>query len=88
VIYEYGEKWWNDNGKGKFLIRPPQFSGNPISSHLVANQEELCEENYDLAFELSLFTLRSDVLQATKSYLGTPALLPLQKKCDANFYRR
>jgi hypothetical protein len=27
------------------LIRLPEFSGKPIRSHLVANQEELGEEN-------------------------------------------
>jgi hypothetical protein len=45
VIYEHGEPWWNDIDRRKFLIFPPQLSGNPTISHLVANQEEL--EGYD-----------------------------------------
>jgi hypothetical protein len=31
VIYEHGEAWWNDIGKGKLLIRQPELSGNPTS---------------------------------------------------------
>jgi hypothetical protein len=42
-IYEHGEPWWNDVSKGKLLIHPPELSGNPTSSHLVVNQEELGE---------------------------------------------
>jgi hypothetical protein len=35
VIYELGEPWWNDVDRGK-LIRSPELSGNPTSSHLAA----------------------------------------------------
>jgi hypothetical protein len=28
VIYEHGEPWWNDMGRRKLLIRPPELSGN------------------------------------------------------------
>jgi hypothetical protein len=45
VIYEHGEPWWNDIGREKLLIRPPELSGNYISSHPVPKQEELGEEN-------------------------------------------
>jgi hypothetical protein len=38
VIYELGEPWWNDVGRGKLLILPPELSGNPTSSHLVASK--------------------------------------------------
>jgi hypothetical protein len=31
--------------QGKLLIRPPELSGNPTSSHLVANVEEFDEGN-------------------------------------------
>jgi hypothetical protein len=41
VIYEHGEPWWNDIDMGKLLICLPGLSGNPTSSHLAANQEEL-----------------------------------------------
>jgi hypothetical protein len=53
VIYEY-----KDHGgmisTGKLVIRLPELFGNPINSHLVANQEELAKE-------LMNFTLRSIV---------------------------
>jgi hypothetical protein len=41
VIYEHGEVWCNNVQKGKLLVRPPELSANPTSSHLVAKQEEL-----------------------------------------------
>jgi hypothetical protein len=41
VTYEHGEPWWNDTDGRKVLIRPPELSGNPTSSHLVVNQKEL-----------------------------------------------
>jgi hypothetical protein len=31
-IYEHGEPWWNDINRGKFLIHPPELSGNPTKS--------------------------------------------------------
>jgi hypothetical protein len=37
----------NDIDRGKFLIRQPELSDNPTSSHLVAKQEEVGEENYE-----------------------------------------
>jgi hypothetical protein len=37
------EPWWNDLDRGK-LIRPPDFSGNSIRSHVVAKQEELTKK--------------------------------------------
>jgi hypothetical protein len=33
--------------QGKLLIRPPEISGSPTSSHLMANQEKLGEGNYE-----------------------------------------
>jgi hypothetical protein len=36
---------WNNVGGGKLLIRPPELSGNPSSSHLVAKQKKLSEVN-------------------------------------------
>jgi hypothetical protein len=47
VTYEHGELWWNDIRRGKLLIRPPELSGNSTSSHLVVNEEELGEGNYE-----------------------------------------
>jgi hypothetical protein len=47
VTYENGEPWWNDIGRGKLLIRPPQLSDYYTSSHLGAKHEELGEENDD-----------------------------------------
>jgi hypothetical protein len=48
VIYEHGEPWWNDIEREKLLIHPPELSGNPTSSHLVAKQEILAKEMMDL----------------------------------------
>jgi hypothetical protein len=31
VIYEHGERWWNDIDRDKLLIRPSEFSGNYTS---------------------------------------------------------
>jgi hypothetical protein len=45
VIHERRELWWNDIAAEKLLFRPPELSGNPTSSHLVAKQEDLGEEN-------------------------------------------
>jgi hypothetical protein len=45
VKYEYGEPWWNDIDRLILLIRPPELSRHSLSSHLVANQEELGEGN-------------------------------------------
>jgi hypothetical protein len=44
-MYEHGEPWWNGVNKGKLPIRPPELSGNPTSSHLVASsrQEEMAK---------------------------------------------
>jgi hypothetical protein len=54
--------------------------------HLVANQKELGEEMTNLAFEISLFILRSDVLHAVKSYdMGPTALLLFRRKAGCGF---
>jgi hypothetical protein len=47
VINEHEEPWWNDVSSGKLLIRPPELSLNPTSSHPVATQEELGEGNHE-----------------------------------------
>jgi hypothetical protein len=44
VIYEHGDPWWSDTERGKLLIRPPELSSNPTSSHLAAKQEELTKK--------------------------------------------
>jgi hypothetical protein len=50
VIYEHGDPWWNDIFGGEILILPPQLSGNPNSSHIVAKLEGLAKEMMCLAF--------------------------------------
>jgi hypothetical protein len=42
---------------GKLLICPPELSGNPTSSYLVAKQEELVKEMMSLALQSILFIL-------------------------------
>jgi hypothetical protein len=49
VINEYREPWCNDINRGELLIRPPELSGNPTGSHLVAKKEELVKEMMNLA---------------------------------------
>jgi hypothetical protein len=44
IICEHGEPWRNDIDRGKLVIRPPELSGIPTSSYLVAKQEELAKE--------------------------------------------
>jgi hypothetical protein len=55
IIYLYGETRWNGIDRGKHLIRPPELSRNPTSSHLEANQKKLDEENYEFSFRNILF---------------------------------
>jgi hypothetical protein len=40
VIYEHGKRWWNDIDRGKLMILPPELSGKPTSSHLVASRRK------------------------------------------------
>jgi hypothetical protein len=44
-MYEHGKLWWNDINRGKLLICSIEFSGDLISTHLLANQEELVKKN-------------------------------------------
>jgi hypothetical protein len=80
VIYERREQWRNDIDR-TLLIRPPKLCGSPTSSHLVANQEELGEENYEFSLR-SIFVHTSKwFLNALKSYdMGPTALLLLRRK--------
>jgi hypothetical protein len=48
AIHEHGEPWWNDIDRGK-LIRPPELSGNPTRSHLVARRGTGEENKFCLA---------------------------------------
>jgi hypothetical protein len=44
ATYEQEEQWWNDINMRKLLFRPAATTGNPTSSNLVANLEELAKE--------------------------------------------
>jgi hypothetical protein len=44
--------------QGKLLIRPPELSGNPACSHLVANQEELGDGSNEFSLTQYLFYTR------------------------------
>jgi hypothetical protein len=46
--------------KGKRLTRPPELSGNPTSSRLIAMEEELGEGKYEFGLRSIFFILRSD----------------------------
>jgi hypothetical protein len=57
VIYEYEEPWQDDIDREEFLTLPPELSGNPISSRLVAKQEELAKKMINSAFRSISFIL-------------------------------
>jgi hypothetical protein len=59
VIYEPGELWWNYIDKGKLMISPTELTGIPVSSHIMANQEELGEGNDE-------FSLRNIFVRTSK----------------------
>jgi hypothetical protein len=42
--YKHGEPWWNNANRGKLMIYPPELSGNPTNSHLVASKEDGLKE--------------------------------------------
>jgi hypothetical protein len=61
------------------VIREPEISGKPISSHLLANLRILVQEMMNLAFEVVF-------LNAVKSYdMGPTALLPFRRKVCCGF---
>jgi hypothetical protein len=60
VIHEHAEQWWNESTEEN-LIRPPGFSANPTSRHLVANQEEVRKDGE--------FSLRSIFVHTSKWFL-------------------
>jgi hypothetical protein len=85
VACEHGEPWWNDTDRAKLMIRPPEISGNPTSSHLTARVR--AKETMNLALR-SIFvrTFQVTFLHAVKSYdMGFLTLLPLQRKVFCRF---
>jgi hypothetical protein len=64
---EHGEPWWNDIDRRELLTHPPELSGNPTSSHLVAMHGELEKEFF-------LFCLTKYFFHVSKGY---PSLLVL-----------
>jgi hypothetical protein len=58
VRYKHGEPWWKDIDRVKVVIRPPQLSGNPTSSHLVGKQEDLEKEIINFALRNISFVRR------------------------------
>jgi hypothetical protein len=67
-IYKYGEAWWNDVRRK--LIRPPELSGNPTKSHLVASRRNTRKERWIWPCEVFFHTLKWFFLYAVKSYTG------------------
>jgi hypothetical protein len=68
VIYEHGEPWWNDIDRGNLFNRSPEFSGNHISSHIAAKQEEQAKKIMNLA-------LRSIFVHTSKWFLTCRKIL-------------
>jgi hypothetical protein len=58
IKYEHAEPSLNVVDGGKFLIRSPEFFGNPIRSHLVAKQAELAKEIMVFALKACLSYLK------------------------------
>jgi hypothetical protein len=57
VTYEHGKPWWNEIDRCKLLIRPPELSGNPTSSHLVASRRNGQKKWWISSCEVFLFIL-------------------------------
>jgi hypothetical protein len=53
--YKHGEPWCNDIDWGKLLIRPPELTGNPTSSHFIAKEKELGEGNDEYGLRSIVF---------------------------------
>jgi hypothetical protein len=85
-IYEHEEPWWKDIDRGKLLIRSPELSGKPTSSHLVAKLEELAKEIMNLSLWSSFFILQRDLLTYHKIQLGPMALFPSKGRHAADFF--
>jgi hypothetical protein len=47
---------------GTLLICPPELSGNPTTSHLVAKQEELAKGIMDLAYFEEFFNMLQNLM--------------------------
>jgi hypothetical protein len=77
---ELKEHGWSDVDRVNLLIRPPELSRNPRSSHLVAKQNKLAKEMMNLALQ-SIFILRRVFQHAVKFYDIRPTcLLSLRRK--------
>jgi hypothetical protein len=84
VIYEHWAPWWNDIDRERLLIRPPQLSGNPTSSHLVSSQEEVWRRKWWIWPSNCLCSYSKWILLSVKrSDIGQTNLLPL--RCKACF---
>jgi hypothetical protein len=59
VIYEHGERWWNDIDRRILMIRPPELWRYYQRINLVAKQETLGEGTYE-------FDLRSIFIHISK----------------------
>jgi hypothetical protein len=59
MIYEHGEPWWNDTGRGKLLIRPPELSVRTTST-AIQQQSRRNLEVKNLALEIYFFILPRD----------------------------
>jgi hypothetical protein len=68
VLYELGEPRWHDADRGKFLIHPPELSGNP-TSHLVASRRNEQRKLWIWTCEVFLFILESDFFTCHKILL-------------------
>jgi hypothetical protein len=65
---EHAEPWWNDTHRGKLLIPPPELSGNPTSSLLVASRRNKPRKLLIWPCEVFLFILPKVIfLHAVKS---------------------
>jgi hypothetical protein len=88
VIYEPQEPWWNENGREKLLIHPPEVSDNPTSSHLIAKQDEMGEGNDEIGLTKYICPYFEVIFNMPLNYdMGPTALLPLRKKECCRLYR-
>jgi hypothetical protein len=84
MVYEHGKPWWNDVDREKILIRPPEVSGNPTSSHLVESRKNGRKE-WVFGLEKNLFHT-CDFFPVVKSYdMGPTALFPHRRRVCSGF---
>jgi hypothetical protein len=83
TVYEHDEPWWNDLDRGELVIRQPDLSGNPTSSHLVSSRRNGRSEWWIWFWEVFLFISTSFFFFTFRKILrhGTSGFTLPPKEC-------